>query len=168
MADMATTIYRNETVHTAGELPTTGSPLPRFTVTLPGLIELSSDELAGSRLILNVFPSIDTGICATSVRRFNEIAASLSNTRVICVSMDLPYALNRFCGAEGIDHVTTGSAFRSSFGEDFGLTMIDGGMRGLLARAVIVADVDKTVLHAQLTPTIHVEPDYEAAIAALG
>jgi thiol peroxidase len=164
---MATTIHREGTVHTSGELPAVGSTLPSFTLTLPGLIELSSDELTGSRIILNVFPSIDTGICAMSVRRFNELAASLQNTRVLCVSMDLPYALNRFCGAEGIDQVTTGSAFRSSFGEDFGLTMIDGRMRGLLARAVIVADVDGTVLHSQLTPTIHVEPDYEAAMAAL-
>ncbi|MGB7963007.1 MAG: thiol peroxidase [Propionicimonas sp.] len=165
---MATTIHRDGPVHTSGELPAVGSTLPAFNLTVPGLTELSSDELAGSRIVLNVFPSIDTGICAMSVRRFNELAASLQNTRVVCVSMDLPYALSRFCGAEGIDHVTTGSAFRSSFGEDFGLTMIDGRMRGLLARAVIVADADGTVVHSQLTPTIHVEPDYEAAIAALG
>lgn len=165
---MATTIHRDGLVHTFGELPAVGSRLPAFILTIPGLIELTSDELAGSRIILNVFPSIDTGICATSVRRFNELAASLQNTRVVCVSKDLPYALSRFCGAEGIDQVITGSAFRSSFGEDFGLTMVDGRMRGLLARAVIVADAHGTVLHSQLTPSIHVEPDYQAAIAALG
>ena len=118
-------------------------------------------------MILNVFPSVDTGICATSVRTFNERAAGLENTKVLCISRDLPFAQARFCGAEGIENVTVASDFRTTFGEDYGVTMITGPLEGLLARAVIVLDEKGNVTHSQLVPEIKQEPDYEAAIAAL-
>jgi thiol peroxidase len=117
--------------------------------------------------VLNIFPSVDTGVCATSVRKFNELAAGLENTEVICASEDLPFALKRFCGAEGIENVTAASAFRSTFGEDYGVTLTETGMKGLLARSVVVIDEDGTVLHTELVPDITAEPDYDAAIAAL-
>lgn len=165
---MATTIYKDQEVRTAGDLPALGSPLPAFTLVAPGLDEVSSDDLAGSRLILNIFPSVDTRTCATSVRRFNELAAGLANTTVVCVSMDLPFALERFCGAEGISNVVTASAFRSSFGSDYGVTMTGGRGAGLFARALVVADADGIVRYTDLTPTVHMEPDYDGALAALG
>lgn len=118
--------------------------------------------------MLNIFPSVDTGVCAMSVRRFNQLAADLDNTRVVCVSQDLPFALGRFCGAEGIDQVVTASAFRSDFGQRYGLTMTDSALQGLLARAVVVVDADGTVVYEELVPSIGQEPDYDAAIAALG
>ena len=118
--------------------------------------------------MLNIFPSVDTGICAESVRKFNALAGSLENTVVINVSHDLPFAQARFCGAEGIENVTSASAFRSSFGQDYGVTLVDGKFEGLLARAVVVLDADGSVLHVQLVPEIGQEPDYDAAVAALG
>ena len=122
----------------------------------------------GTRVVLNIFPSVDTGVCAASVRRFNEIAAGLEDTTVICVSADLPFALKRFCGAEGIDNVLVASTFRSHFGEDYGVQLDNGAFRGLLARAVVVIDADGIVSHTQVVPTIGQEPDYDAAVAALG
>jgi thiol peroxidase len=119
-------------------------------------------------VVLNIFPSIDTKTCAASVRRFNELASSMTNTVVVCVSADLPYAMRRFCGAEGIENVVTGSAFRSSFGTDYGVTMTEGTMRGLLARSVVVVDTDGSVLYTEVVPDIGIEPDYDAAVAALG
>jgi thiol peroxidase len=164
---MATTDFQGSPVHTAGDLPAVGAPLPPFTLTGNDLADIDSAGLAGRTLVLNIFPSIDTGICALSVRRFNELAASLPNTTVICVSKDLPFALGRFCGAEGIAQAVTASAFRSSFGEDYGVTMVDGPLKGLLARTVIVANPAGQVTHVQLVPTIGQEPDYDAAIAAV-
>ena len=164
---MATTALGGNPVNTVGELPEVGSSAPDFTVTGPDLADLSSADLSG-RVVLNVFPSIDTGVCAASVRKFNEIAAGLRDTTVLCVSEDLPFAQKRFCGAEGIDNVRVGSSFRSDFGEKLGLTQADGPMKGLLARAVIVIDADGTVAHTQLVPEIGEEPDYDAAVAALG
>ena len=164
---MATTALGGTPVNTIGELPEVGSPAPDFTVTGPDLADVSSADLSG-RVVLNVFPSIDTGVCAASVRKFNEIAAGLQDTTVLCVSEDLPFAQKRFCGAEGIDNVRVGSTFRSDFGEKLGLTQADGPMKGLLARAVIVIDADGTVAHSQLVPEIGEEPDYDAAVAALG
>lgn len=164
---MATTALGGNPVNTIGELPQIGSSAPKFTVTGPDLADVSSTDLPG-RVVLNVFPSIDTGVCAASVRKFNEIAAGLEDTTVLCVSEDLPFAQKRFCGAEGIDNVRVGSAFRSDFGERLGLTQADGPMKGLLARAVIVIDADGTVTHSQLVPEIGQEPDYDAAVAALG
>ncbi|HET8605186.1 MAG TPA: thiol peroxidase [Marmoricola sp.] len=164
---MATTALGGNPINTIGELPQIGSSAPKFTVTGPDLADVSSTDLPG-RVVLNVFPSIDTGVCAASVRKFNEIAAGLEDTTVLCVSEDLPFAQKRFCGAEGIDNVRVGSAFRSDFGERLGLTQADGPMKGLLARAVIVIDADGTVTHSQLVPEIGQEPDYDAAVAALG
>ncbi len=163
---MATTALGGNPVTTVGELPAVGSPAPSFelvgndfsAVKLPG----------GTRTILNVFPSIATGICSGSVRRFNELAAGLDNTTVICVSNDLPFALASFCGAEGIENVTTASGFRSSFGDDYGVTLTDGKWAGLLARSIVVIDEDGNVVYTQLVPEIATDPDFDAAVAALG
>ncbi len=165
---MATTAFKGNPVQTVGDLPAVGTAAPSFVVTGSNLADVSSADLDGVRTVLNIFPSIDTGVCATSVRRFNELAAGLDNTRVLCISADLPFALGRFCGAEGIENVTSASVFRSSFGDDYGVTMSDGPLRGLLARSVVVVDGDGTVLHSQLVPEIGQEPDYDAAVAALG
>jgi len=154
-------------VHTHGSLPAVGTKAPGFTLVGNDLSPVALADFAGSRLILNVFPSVDTGICATSVRTFNERAAGLENTKVLCISRDLPFAQARFCGAEGIENVTVASDFRTTFGETYGVTMITGPLEGLLARAVIVLDEKGNVTHSQLVPEIKQEPDYEAAIAAL-
>ena len=154
-------------VHIHGSLPTVGTKAPGFTLVGNDLSPIALADFAGSRLILNIFPSVDTGICATSVRTFNERAAGLENTKVLCISRDLPFAQARFCGAEGIENVTVASDFRTTFGEDYGVTMITGPLEGLLARAVIGLDEKGNVTHSQLVPEIKQEPDYEAAIAAL-
>jgi thiol peroxidase len=165
---MATVDHRGTQVHTVGDLPAVGSPLPDFALTGADMAEFGPDVAAGKRLVLNIFPSLDTRTCAMSVRRFNELAAGLDATVVVCVSADLPYAQARFCGAEGIENVVVGSSFRSSFGNDFGVTLQDGVMRGLLSRAVVVADASGTVLYTEQVPVISQEPDYDAALAALG
>ncbi|MFC7457133.1 thiol peroxidase [Brachybacterium sp. GCM10030267] len=164
---MASITFKNTPVTTVGELPAQGSPLPAFELVGQDLGPVSSADLAGKRIVLNIFPSLDTGTCATSVRKFNELAASLENTVVVCVSKDLPFAQARFCGAEGIENVVTGSAFRSSFGEDYGATMSDGPLAGLLSRAVVVADADGNVVHTQQVAEVAEEPDYDAAVASL-
>lgn len=165
---MAQTELRGNVINLVGELPAVGSKAPAFELVRKDLSPLRSDELAGQRVILNISPSIDTGTCATSVRVFNERATQLDNTTVVYVSNDLPQAHNRFCGAEGIDNVITGSGFRSSFGDDYGVKMVDGPLAALLARAIVVLDTDGTVLHTQLVADIPLEPDYDSAIAALG
>ena len=164
---MATTALKGNPVNTSGDLPATGTTAPSFELVGADLSVLSSSDLSGKRVVLNIFPSVDTGVCAASVRKFNELAAGLDNTEVVCVSADLPFAAGRFCGAEGIENVRTGSTFRSSFGTDYGTTLADGPMAGLNARAVVVVDTDGTVLYNQLVPEITEEPDYDAAIAAL-
>ena len=165
---MATTTLRGDPVHTVGDLPSVGGTAPAYTLTGQDLSDVTSDSFSGRRVVLNIFPSVDTATCAASVRRFNQLAASLDDTVVLCVSADLPFAMRRFCGAEGIENVVTGSAFRSSFGTDYGVTMTDGPMRGLLARSVVVVDVDGSVRHTQVVPAIGTEPDSDAAVAALG
>ena len=156
-------------IDTSGDLPEVGASAPSFELTGADLSPISSGDLAGERVVLNIFPSIDTAVCATSVRKFNEAAGNLDNTTVLCVSADLPFAAARFCGAEGLDRVKTASTFRSdSFGKDYGVTITDGAFAGLLARSVVVVDTDGTVLHSQLVGEIADEPDYDAAIAALG
>ena len=164
---MATTAFKGNPVQTTGELPATGSAAPTIDLVGADMSEVTSDSLSGRRVVLNIFPSVDTGVCDTSVRKFNELAAGLENTTVVCASKDLPFALSRFCGAEGIDNVTAASAFRSSFGEDYGVTMTDGPLQGLLARSVVVLDSDGSVAYTELVPEIGQEPDYDAAIAAL-
>lgn len=164
---MATTALDGTPAHTSGELPPVGRPAPAFTLVGADLRELSLADLTG-RVVVSIFPSVGTGVCQASVRRFNELAAGLPDTTVVNVSMDLPFALGGFCAAEGLDRVTVGSAFRSSFGEDYGVRLTDSAFEGLLARAVVVVDRDGTVVHAQLVDDIAHEPDYDAVIAALG
>ena len=166
---MAATAFRGNPVNTSGDLPAVGGTAPAFTLTGGDLGTVSSEGLAGGRVVLNIFPSIDTGVCAQSVRVFNERAAGLEDTTVVCVSADLPFAAGRFCGAEGIENVTTGSTFRNpEFLDDYGVGIADGPLTGLCARAVVVIDSDGTVLHSQLVDEIASEPDYDAAIASLG
>ncbi|MCI1746670.1 MAG: thiol peroxidase [Acidipropionibacterium sp.] len=163
---MAETKFKGNPVHTVGELPAVGSALPAFTLTGSDLGDLTSDSLAGRKVILNIFPSLDTGTCAASVRTFNKKAAGLQDTTVLCVSNDLPFAQARFCGAEGIENVTTASGFRSTFGDDFGVTMTDGPLKGLLARSVVVVDASGKVAYTQLISEIADEPDYDSALEA--
>lgn len=164
---MAQVTFKGSPIKTAGELPEKGSAAPDFTLVKQDLSETSLADYKGKRLVLNIFPSIDTGVCATSVRTFNEKAAALKNTVVLCVSMDLPFAQARFCGAEGIKNVATASAFRSAFGEHYGVTLIGGPLVGLFARAVVVTDEAGKVIYTELVPEIAQEPDYDQALAIL-
>ena len=155
-------------INTVGELPAVGSPAPAFTLTGTDMGAVTNDQFSGKPLLLNIFPSVDTPVCAMSVRTFNERAAA-TGVAVLCVSNDLPFAQKRFCGAEGIENVTTASGFRdSSFGTDFGITMADGAFAGLLGRAVVVVGADGNVVYSELVPEVGQEPNYDAALAALG
>lgn len=165
---MAQTALGGSTVATVGDLPFVGSPAPSFSLTKIDLEQLTVDDLHGKKVVLNIFPSVDTATCATSVRTFNARASSLDDTVVLCVSADLPFALKRFCGAEGLDDVVPVSTFRSDFGQAYGLTLAESKMAGLMARAVIVLDEHGTVTYTQLVPDLANEPDYDTAIAALG
>ena len=162
---MAQITLRGNPINTVGDLPAVGSPAPAFALTGTDLGTVSLAQFSGKPVLLNIFPSVDTPVCATSVRKFNE-QASASGLTVVCVSKDLPFALSRFCGAEGIENVVSASAFRDSFGEDYGLTIADGPMAGLLGRAVVVIGADGKVAYAELVPEIAQEPDYDAALAA--
>jgi thiol peroxidase len=164
---MAEVTLGGNPVHTSGDLPEVGSSAPSFTLTGSDLGDITSAQFEGKNVVLNIFPSIDTPTCATSVRTFNERAAGLTDTAVVCVSADLPFALGRFCGAEGIDGVSTGSTFRSSFGGDFGVNLTDGPLAGVLARAVVVVGADGTVKHTEMVSEIANEPDYDAALGSL-
>lgn len=154
---------------TIGELPAVGSQAPDFKLTKNDLSDVSLQDFAGRKLVLNIFPSIDTAVCAASVRKFNEQAAGLADTTVLCISADLPFAQKRFCAAEGIANVTPLSTLRrgGAFGQAYGVRLVDGPLEGLLARAVVVLDGTGRVRHAQLVPEIKNEPDYAAALAAL-
>lgn len=165
---MASVTLRGNPFNTNGELPAVGSSAPSFSLVGSDLSEIKTDAFAGKKVVLNIFPSIDTPTCATSVRTFNERAAGRDDTVVLCVSEDLPFAAGRFCGAEGIENVKTGSAFRGSFTDDYGLRLQDGPLAGLAARAVVVLDETGTVTYTQLVGEIADEPDYDAALAALG
>lgn len=156
---------RGNAINTVGELPAVGSSAPAFGLTGKDLGTVSNEQFAGNPLVLNIFPSVDTPVCATSVRTFNERAAE-AGVSVLCVSADLPFAQNRFCGAEGIENVGTASSFRDSFGTDYGVTIVDGPMAGLLARAVVVLGADGSVIYSELVPEIAQEPNYDAALAA--
>ncbi len=165
---MATITLKGNPIETIGNLPAVGNAAPAFSLVKSDLSEASLSDYAGSRLVLNIFPSIDTPTCATSVRKFNEKASAMANTKVLCVSADLPFAFGRFCGAEGINNVDTASVFRSAnFGKDYGLTITTGPLSGLLSRAVVVVDESGKVLHTEQVSEIADEPDYEAALAVL-
>jgi len=165
---MATTQLKGNPVSLAGEFPAKDAIAKNFTAVQQDLSEISSESLKGQKVVLSIFPSIDTDVCATSVRKFNEKAASLENTKVICLSADLPFAFKRFCGAEGIENVVTASLFRNhEFATDYGVLINEGPLAGLTARAVIVMDEAGKILHAELVDDITHEPDYDAALVAL-
>jgi thiol peroxidase len=164
---MAEVTLGGNPVHTSGDLPAVGAAAPSYSLVGADLGEFDAGEFAGKNVILNIFPSIDTPTCATSVRQFNERAAGMDETVVVCVSADLPFAMGRFCGAEGIENVKVGSTFRSDFGSTYGVDLTDGKLQGVLARAVVVIGPDGTVKHTELVPEIAQEPDYDAALAAL-
>ena len=163
---MAQITLRGNPINTVGELPAVGAVAPGFTLTGTDLGAVSSEQYSGKSVVLNIFPSVDTPVCANSVRTFNERAAA-TGVSVLCVSNDLPFAQKRFCGAEDIENVVTASAFRDSFGTDYGITITDGQFAGLLGRAVVVVGADGNVSYTELVPEIGQEPDYDAALAAL-
>ena len=164
---MAQITLRGNPISTVGDLPAVGSTAPTFTLTGTDLGPVADGDFAGRSVVLNIFPSIDTPTCATSVRTFNERAAAQDGVTVLCVSHDLPFAQGRFCGAEGIENVKAASAFRSSFGQDYGITIADGPLAGLFGRAVVVVGSDGKVAYTELVPEIGSEPDYDGALAAL-
>ncbi|WP_372591802.1 thiol peroxidase [Guyparkeria sp.] len=165
---MSKVTFKGDPVEVAGSLPSVGGQAPAFTLTASDLSDKGLDAFAGRKKVLNIFPSIDTGTCAQSVREFNRRASTLSDTVVLCISMDLPFAQGRFCGAEGLDQVVTLSAFRNpEFLEDYGVRIASGPLTGLAARTVVVLDSDNTVLHVEQVGEIADEPDYEAALASL-
>ncbi|MGH1441339.1 MAG: thiol peroxidase [Cellvibrionaceae bacterium] len=164
---MATVLRKGVSVETIGELPAIGSIAPDFTLTQADLSDIQLNALKGQTVILNIFPSIDTPTCATSVRQFNARATSMQGVVVICVSADLPFALGRFCGSEGIDKVLTGSSFRSTFGQDYQVSFITGALKGLLSRSVIVIDPDGIVRYVEQVANTSDEPNYDAALAAI-
>lgn len=163
----ATTAFQGTPVHLSGEPPAVGDQLPAFRLTGRDLREITGADFAGRPLVISVFPSVDTGICAASVRRFNEAAAAREGVTVLTVSRDLPFALDRFCGAEGIDDAVVASDFRRGFGEALGVVQADGPLESLLARVVLVVDAEGVVIHSQVVDEITTEPDYAAALAAL-
>jgi thiol peroxidase len=165
---MATTLIGNNTVQINGEVPAVGTTAPDFTLADNKLNDVTLKSFRGHSVVLNIFPSIDTSTCAQSVREFNRRAASLPNTTVLCISKDLPFAMRRFCAAEGIDRVMTLSDFRSKdFSNDYHVEMTDGPMRGLFARIVIVIDESGVVRYSEVVPVIGQEPNYDAALRAL-
>lgn len=163
---MASTNFKGNPVPTSGDLPAVGRPAPAFVATTNDLRDVGLDDFPGTRL-LNVFPSIDTPVCATSVRHFNEDAGRREGVTVLNISADLPFALSRFCGAEGIDASVALSTFRGSFLEDYGLKMTGGPLAGLAARAVLVVNPEGKVVYVELVPEIGQEPNYAAALDAL-
>ena len=165
---MASITLKGQPIQTIGELPTSGSLAPNFTLTKADLSDTNLADYTGKKLVLNIFPSIDTGVCAASVRRFNEIASKVKDAQVLCISADLPFAQQRFCGAEGLDQVINLSSFRhSAFGESYGLTITTGPLQGLLSRAVVIVDANGKICYTQQVPEIAQEPDYDAALDAL-
>ena len=166
---MATVTLRGNPVQTSGELPARGSKAPDFKLVNPDLKDVSLGDFAGKKKILNIYPSIDTPVCATSTRKFNEKMASAKDTVVICIAADLPFAFRRFCAAEGLSHVQTLSLMRGKeFGRAYGVELTNGPMQGLLARAIVVLDQDNKVTHTELVPEIAQEPNYDAALKAVG
>jgi thiol peroxidase len=165
---MAQTKFGENVANTNGELPAVGSAAPAFVLTGADMKDISSDQFAGKNLVLNIFPSVDTSTCATSVRQFNKRAAGTTDTTVICISKDLPFALRRFCGAEGIARVILASDFRNrGFSKSYGVEFVDGSFTGLFARAIVVIDKQGRVKHTEMVPAIGQEPNYDAARNAL-
>ena len=166
---MAEITLKGNKIHTYGTLPAVGSKAPDFLLTKTDLADVSLKDFAGKRIVLNIFPSIDTGVCAASVRRFNEEVQKLQDTVVLCASIDLPFAHSRFCGAEGLESVISVSELRKrQFGEDYGVRIIDGPLAGLFSRAVVVVDEKGVVKYTEQVPEIAQEPNYEAVLKALG
>jgi len=166
---VSTVTLRGNPVQVGGELPRVGAAAPGFRLVGKDLKDLTPHDFAGKKKVLNIFPSIDTPTCATSTRKFNEKAAGLKDAVVLCVAADLPFAMNRFCGAEGLSNVVTLSTFREhSFARDWGVAIENGPLAGLCARAVVVLDAQNKVLHTELVKEIADEPNYDAALKALG
>jgi thiol peroxidase len=163
---MATITLHGNPLQTCGELPAAGSTAPAFTLTKTDLSDVTLQDFAGKTVILNIYPSVDTGVCAASTRKFNELASSNADVVVLCVSADLPFAHSRFCGAEGLDNVVSLSDFRNTnFGSDYGVSITTGVLAGLLSRAIVVIK-DGKVVYTEQVPEIAQEPDYAAALAA--
>jgi thioredoxin-dependent peroxiredoxin len=165
---MSKVTLKGNPVSTIGDLPVVGSKAPEFSLVGTNLADVKNTDFTGKRLVLNIFPSLDTATCAASVRRFNVEASKLKDAAVVCISKDLPFAHSRFCTTEGIENVVSASEFRSNaFGKNYGVMITDGPLQGLMARAVVVLDKDGTVIHSQLVPEITEEPDYESALNSL-
>ena len=165
---MANVTLQGNPIQTQGELPSVGSKAPDFKLANSKLQDVTLENYKGSKVILNIFHSIDTGVCANSVRQFNKEAASLENTKILCISKDLPFAQSRFCGAEGIENIEMLSDFRNgNFGNAYNLTFINGPVEGLLSRSIIVLDEEGIVIHAQQVQEVVEEPNYDAALNAL-
>ncbi|KAA1245347.1 thiol peroxidase [Aquimarina sp. RZ0] len=166
---MASITLKGNSIHTNGNLPKVGEKAPDFELVNTDLSLSKLSDYKGTRLVLNIFPSVDTGICAASVREFNKVASTLSNTKVLCISRDLPFAQARFCGAEGLENVLNNSDFKDGkFGKDYGVEITDGPMQGLHSRAVVVVDEEGTIKYTEQVPEIVQEPNYSAAIETLG
>jgi thioredoxin-dependent peroxiredoxin len=165
---MATVTLNGNPIKTSGELPKVGTKAPNFTLTATDLSSKSLSDFAGSKVVLNIFPSVDTGTCAQSVRQFNQEASELENTKVLCISRDLPFALNRLCGAEGLNNVINLSDYKDgSFGKTYGLDFVTGPLEALHSRCVVVLDENGTILHTEQVGEIVDEPNYKAALEAL-
>jgi len=165
---MATITLKGNEIHTKSDLPNVGADAPLFTLVKEDLSLLQASELKGKKVVLNIFPSLDTGVCAASVRHFNKMASDGLGATVVCISKDLPFAHKRFCEAEGLTNVITASDFRdTNFGDAYGTTIIDGPMAGLHSRAVVVVNEEGNVVYTEQVPEIVQEPDYEAALNAI-
>jgi len=165
---MAQITLKGNPINTVGNLPATGTAAPDVKLTKTDLSDVSLKDFAGKNIVLNIFPSVDTPTCATSVRKFNEKAAALENTVVLCISADLPFALNRFCGAEGIQNVVPASIFRHpEFGDKFGVRIVDGAIAGLLSRSIVVIDSTGKIIYTEQVSETANEPNYDAALQSL-
>ncbi len=165
---MAQITFKGNPIHTSGNLPTAGEKAPNFTLTAGDLSEKSLADFSGKNVVLNIFPSVDTGVCAQSVRTFNQKVSEADNTVVVCISKDLPFALSRFCAAEGLQNVVTLSDFKNdNFSQNYGVKMTDGPLNGLLSRAVVVINPDGNVVYSEQVPEIGQEPDYQHALEAI-
>lgn len=165
---MANITLKGNSIHTVGELPEVGAKAPSFQLTATDLSGVTLKNFAGLKLILNIFPSIDTGVCATSVRKFNKEVSELKNTKVLCISRDLPFAHSRFCGAEGLENVVSLSDFKDgSFGENYQCTIKDGPLAGLLSRAIVIVNEEGEIIYTEQVPEITQEPNYEKALKAI-